>query len=185
MEDELVKNAHILLGVTGSIAAYKAAELVRLFKKEGCEVSVMMTASAAKFVGALTFHAVSGRPVATGRFEDLSDGAFPHIDLGRQADIMVIAPCTANVAAKIAHGIADDIVTSTVLARDIPLVIAPAMNNRMWDNPATRENVALLRGRDIHVLDVGHGELACGTVGSGRMLEPPEIVSAVKELLAE
>jgi phosphopantothenoylcysteine decarboxylase/phosphopantothenate--cysteine ligase len=174
---------HIVLGVTGSIAAYKAAELVRRLMEQDCLVSVMMTQSATKYVGPLTFQALSGQPVNHGRFEELSEGAFPHIDLGQQADLMLIAPCTANVIAKIAHGIADDVLTATVLARAVPLWIAPAMNDRMWDNPATQDNLALLRTRDIHVLDVGTGELACGSVGAGRMLEPAAIVEAVRAFL--
>jgi phosphopantothenoylcysteine decarboxylase/phosphopantothenate--cysteine ligase len=170
---------HILLGVTGSIAAYKSADLVRRLMEVGCQVSVMMTQSATKYVGPLTFQALSGRPVNYGRFEDLSEGMYPHIDLGQGVDLLLIAPCTANVIAKIAHGIADDVLTATVLARSVPLWIAPAMNDRMWENPATQDNLALLRKRDIHVLDVGTGELACGSVGAGRMMEPNAIVEAL------
>ena len=177
-------DTHVVLGVTGSIAAYKAAELVRLLKEEGATVSVMMTAAATRYVGALTFHALSGHPVATGRFEEMAGEVFTHIELARQADVMLIAPCTANVAAKIAHGIADDVVTATVLARDVPLVIAPAMNDRMWLNPATQDNLSRLRERGIHVLEVEHGELACGTVGPGRLPEPAAIVRAVRVVIA-
>jgi phosphopantothenoylcysteine decarboxylase/phosphopantothenate--cysteine ligase len=177
-------NLHIVLGVTGSIAAYKAAELVRLLAKAGNEISVMMTASASKYVGPLTFHALSGRPVYTGRFDETAEEAFAHIELARAADLMLIAPCTANMAAKVAHGIADDLVSATVLARSVPLVVAPAMNDRMWNNPATQANISLLRERGIHVLDVGRGSLACGTVGEGRMLEPESIVDALQGIRA-
>jgi len=169
----------ILLGVTGSIAAYKAAELVRLLVAEKFELSVMMTQSATRYVGPLTFHALCGRPVVTGRFEDLEGEAFQHIDLSRWADLVLIAPCTANVIAKIAHGLADDFVTATILARSAPMILAPAMNDRMWENPATQSNLVLLRERGISVLDVGLGELACGTVGTGRMQEPANIVRDV------
>ena len=176
--------SHIVLGVTGSIAAYKAAELTRLLGAAGFEVSVMMTESATTFVGPLTFQALSGNPVARGRFESLSSEAFQHIDLAGDADLILIAPCTANVMAKIAQGIADDVVTATVLASRAPLMIAPAMNDGMWENVATQANLKTLRDRGVTVLDVGSGSLACGTVGAGRMLEPEAIVDAVRSALA-
>jgi phosphopantothenoylcysteine decarboxylase/phosphopantothenate--cysteine ligase len=174
----------IVLGVTGSIAAYKAAELTRRLTEAGFGVSVVMTESATRYVGPLTFHALSGNPVATGRFEDLSGDAFQHIYLTRRAELMLVAPCTANVLAKIAHGLADDVLTATVLARDVPLILAPAMNDLMWRNPATQANVAQVMGRGIRVLDVGQGDLACGEVGAGRMMEPSDIVRAVRETLS-
>jgi phosphopantothenoylcysteine decarboxylase/phosphopantothenate--cysteine ligase len=170
---------HIVLGVTGSIAAYKAVELVRLMSARGWTVSVMMTESATKYIGSLTFQALTRRPVAVGRFEHLTAESFQHIDLARDASVMVIAPCTANVIAKIAVGLADDVLTSTVLANRAPLVIAPAMNTHMWENPATQANLRTLRERSIHVLDVGSGELACGTVGEGRLCELAVILDAV------
>ena len=183
MESDGTTRGKILLGVTGSIAAYKAAELIRRLASERYEVAVMMTASATRYVGPLTFQALSGRPVMTGRFEELGDESFQHIELSRWSDLIVLAPCTANVMAKVAHGIADALITATVLARSAPLLIAPAMNDCMWDNPATQSNLSLLRERGISVLDTGHGELACGTVGLGRMLEPPEIIRAILETL--
>lgn len=174
---------HVLLGVSGSIAAYKAAELVRRLQDHDCTVSVMMTRAATDYVGPLTFQALTGRPVAHGRFEGAPSGNFPHIDLAREADIILIAPCTANVMAKIAQGLADDILTATVLARDVPLVIAPAMNVRMWSNPATQANLATLRSRDIDVIDVGTGELACGDVGAGRLAAIEKILDALDRRL--
>lgn len=173
----------IVLGVTGSIAAYKAAELTRRLMDAGYRVSVVMTEAATRYVGPLTFHALTGNPVAAGRFEELSGDAFQHIYLTRRADFMLVAPCTANVLAKIAHGLADDVLTATVLARDVPLMVAPAMNDLMWRNPATQANLATVAARGITVLDVGHGDLACGEVGAGRMMEPADIVRAVRHAL--
>jgi phosphopantothenoylcysteine decarboxylase/phosphopantothenate--cysteine ligase len=169
----------IVLGVTGSIAAYKAVELLRRMQEKGWDVSVMMTEAATKYVGPLTFQALTRKPVAVGRFEHVTAESFPHLDLGA-ADAVVIAPCTANVIAKIAHGLADDIVGATVLASGAPLVVAPAMNEKMWANAATRENVATLRRRGVAVLDVESGELACGAVGAGRLCAVETIVAAVE-----
>lgn len=174
---------HIVLGVSGSIAAYKAVDIVRLMTGRGWRVSVMMTQAATRYVGPLTFQALTGRMVAHGRFEDLPDSVFAHIDLAQDTDAILLAPATANLIAKIAHGLADDIVTATVLARSVPLIIAPAMNDRMWANPATQDNLALLQARGVHLLDVEHGELACGSVGAGRLLAPERIVEAVARLL--
>lgn len=179
----MTNDRHIVLGVTGSIAAYKAVELVRLFADRSIRVSVMMTESATKYVGPLTFQALTGRPVAHGRFEDLSTEVFQHIDLARDADAILIAPCTANVMAKLAHGIADDVLTSTVLASAAPLLIAPAMNHNMWENAATQANRRVLLDRGVHVLDVDHGELACGTVGPGRLADLDAIIGAVDHVI--
>jgi len=172
---------HVVLGVTGSIAAYKAVELVRLMTAKGWTVSVMMTESATKYVGALTFQALTHRPVAVGRFENLGPEAFQHIDLATEATVMLIAPCTANVIAKIACGIADDVLTSTVLANHAPLIIAPAMNTNMWTNPATQANVRTLQERGITLLPVESGELACGVVGDGRLTALERILDAVEQ----
>jgi phosphopantothenoylcysteine decarboxylase/phosphopantothenate--cysteine ligase len=174
---------HIVLGVTGSIAAYKAAELIRLFTGKGWTVSVMMTEAATNYVGPLTFEALSGKPVVAGRFERPAGSTFPHIDFARDADVIAIAPCTANVIAKLACGLADDVVTATVLASAAPLVVAPAMNTKMWEHPATRANVALLKERGVEVTPVGEGELACGEVGAGRLCELDLIVDAVERRL--
>lgn len=169
----------IVLGVSGSIAAYKAAEIVRLMVTRGWGVSVMMTEAATRYVGPLTFRALTGRPVSQGRFEAMDESTFQHIELAERADAMLIAPATANVMAKIAHGLADDIVTATVLAYRGPLLLAPAMNVGMWSSPATQANVEQLKARDVQVLDVGEGELACGAVGAGRLSPPLDIVDAV------
>ncbi len=172
----------VVLGVTGSIAAYKAAELVRLMTDKGWDVWVMMTEAATKYVGPLTFHALTRHPVPAGRCEAVPSEAYQHLDLG-SADAVVIAPCTANVLAKIAHGLADDIVTATVLASTAPLIIAPAMNEKMWLNPATQANVATLKKRGITLLDVEKGELACGMVGAGRLCALEKIIKAVERHL--
>ena len=174
----------VLLGVTGSIAAYKAAELVRLLCKAGCEVTVVMTAAATRFVAPLTFRTLSGNPVAVDMFPEPPPERVPHIALADWADALVVAPCTANVAAKLAHGIADDLLSCTALACDAPLVLAPAMNVRMWRHGAVTANLAVLRERGAVVLEVGSGELACGTEGPGRMLEPAAIADAVLGVLS-
>ena len=177
-------SAKILLGVSGSIAAYKAADLVRLLRRRGWEVSVMMTRSATAYVGPLTFRALTGRPVAAGEFHEEGEHMFLHIDLARWADLVLVAPCTANLLAKLAHGLADDIVSATALASRAPLMVAPAMNTAMWENPATRANVATLKERGVQVLDTEAGELACGEVGEGRLLAPEVIAEAVAAFLA-
>lgn len=175
---------NIVLGVTGSIAAYKAVELVRMMTAKGWTVSVAMTESATRYVGPLTFQALTGHPVAAGRFENLPLASFQHLDLARAADALVIAPCTANVLAKLAHGLADDVLTATALACRAPLVVAPAMNTNMWEHPATRANVASLVARGVRVLEVGSGELACGEVGAGRLCPLDHIVAAAEEAAA-
>ncbi|MCK6391336.1 MAG: bifunctional phosphopantothenoylcysteine decarboxylase/phosphopantothenate--cysteine ligase CoaBC [Azonexus sp.] len=169
----------IVLGVTGGIAAYKAAELVRLLGKQGAEVQVAMTAAATHFVGATTFQALSGRPVYLDQWDARMPNAMAHIDLSRQADLVLIAPASADFMARIANGMADDLLSTMVLARDCPLLLAPAMNRQMWENPATQRNVARLRDDGIGLLGPASGEQACGEVGAGRMLEPEEIVEAV------
>ena len=176
------KNPRIVLGVTGSIAAYKAADLVRRMGERSWDVWVMMTEAATKYVGPLTFQALTRHPVATGKCEATPSEAFQHLDLAA-CDALVIAPCTANVLAKLALGLADDIVTATALACAAPLVVAPAMNVNMWRHPATREHAAALRKRGAILVDVGHGELACGVVGAGRLAEVPAIVEAVARVL--
>jgi phosphopantothenoylcysteine decarboxylase/phosphopantothenate--cysteine ligase len=175
--------ATILLGVTGSIAAYKACELARLFVKEDHEVHVLMTEGAKKFVTPLTFRTLSRNPVAESMFDDPDNWVPGHISLADKADILVIAPCTANVIAKIAHGIADDILSATALATKVPILIVPAMNTGMWDNPVTQANIALLLSRGIHIVDAGTGDLACGTTGKGRMADPEQIAQAITQLL--
>ena len=173
----------IVLGVTGSIAAYKAAELVRLMVKKNWGVSVVMTESAAKFVAPLTFQTLSRRPVAMDQFTSLDGWSPNHITLARRASALVVAPCTANVLAKLAVGIADDELTSTALACRAPLVIAPAMNDAMFEHPATQENLATLKRRGAIVVSPSEGELACGATGRGRLAELGEIMAAVEAVL--
>lgn len=173
----------IVLGVTGSIAAYKAAELVRMMVREGWGVRVVMTEGATKFVTPLTFQTLSRNPVATGLFDEIRDWRPNHVSLAQAADVLCVAPCTANVAAKLAHGIADDELTATALACRAPLVVAPAMNDAMFDHPATQANLAVLRGRGARIVEPGAGELACGSEGRGRLAPLGDILKTVKEAL--
>jgi len=170
---------HVLLGVTGGIAAYKAPDVVRRLREAGAEVRVVLTASAAQFVTPLTFQAVSGHPVRESLWDDSAEAAMSHIELARWADIVLVAPATADFIARLAAGMADDLLTTLCLATDAPLAVAPAMNRLMWANPATRDNVARLAARGMTVLGPGTGEQACGETGEGRMLEPREIVAAL------
>ncbi|MEM9604421.1 MAG: bifunctional phosphopantothenoylcysteine decarboxylase/phosphopantothenate--cysteine ligase CoaBC [Pseudomonadota bacterium] len=169
----------VLLGVTGGIAAYKAAELVRRLSDVGCEVQVVMTAGAEAFVTPMTFQALSGRPVRTSLFDPAAEAAMGHIELARWADLILIAPATADVLARLAGGLADDLLTTVVLASKAPLYVAPAMNQAMWAHPATQANMATLASRGAHTLGPAHGDQACGDVGAGRLLEPQDIVAAV------
>jgi phosphopantothenoylcysteine decarboxylase len=179
------KTPHIVLGVTGSIAAYKAAELVRLMMRRGWGVSVVMTRAAMEFVTPLTFQTLSRQPVGTGLFEE-KDGWHPeHISYADRADVLVIAPCTANVIAKLAGGLSDDLLSCTALATRAPVVIAPAMNDNMWAHPATRANVATLKARGTVFVEVGSGELACGREGEGRLADLDDIVKAVDAVLIQ
>ena len=175
--------ATIVLGVTGSIAAYKACELVRLLVKEEHEVHVIMTACAQKFVAPLTFQTLSRNPVAQTMFDDPEEWVPGHISLADKADLFVIAPCTANVLAKLTHGLADDMLTATALASKAPLLIAPAMNTGMWDHPATQSNMATLSSRGVRFVDAGTGDLACGITGKGRMAEPQQIAEVIFRLV--
>lgn len=178
-----VLNRRILLGVTGGIAAYKAAELARLLIRNNVEVQVAMTEAATRFVTPATFQALTGKPVIT----DLWDASFPnamaHIELSRGVEAMVVAPASADFLAKLAHGLADDLLSTACLARNCPLLVAPAMNREMWDNAATQRNVATLRGDGVAILGPAAGDQACGEVGMGRMLEPEEIAAALIEFL--
>ena len=183
----MLNGKHIILGITGGIAVYKSAELVRLLKKQGARVSVVMTEGAKEFVTPLIFTTLSGEPVHDSLWLNRAgvDSNIAHINLSREADAMLIAPCTANVMAKIAHGMSDDLLSNLVLARErgaCPLAIAPAMNVQMWDNPATQRNLAQIIQDGIHVFGPAHGEQACGEIGAGRMLEPAEIVSLLPKL---
>lgn len=175
--------ATIVLGVTGSIAAYKACELVRLLVKEEHDVHVIMTPCSQKFVTPLTFQTLSRNPVAVTMFDDPEEWVPGHISLADKADLFVIAPCTANVLAKLAHGLADDLLTATALATRAPLLIAPAMNTGMWENPATQQNSATLITRGVRFVDAGTGDLACGITGKGRMAEPQQIKEVIVKLV--
>ena len=172
----------ILLGITGGIAAYKSCNIVRLLQKRGARVKVVMSEHATEFVGPLTFRALTNEPVAVGLFDDPSD-PIHHISLAQEPDLVVVAPATANIIAKMANGIADDLISTTLLATPRPVVIAPAMNNGMWKAPATQANMATLRDRGVHVVGPGSGYLACGDVETGRMSEPEDIVEAACEVL--
>lgn len=169
----------IVLGVTGGIAAYKAAELLRLLVRQGADVQVAMTEAATRFVTATTFQALSGQPVYVDQWDARMPNAMAHIDLSRQADLILVAPASADFMARIANGLADDLLATMILARDCPLLLAPAMNRQMWENPATQRNVARLLGDGIGVLGPASGAQACGETGPGRMLEPEALAEAV------
>lgn len=174
----------ILLALTGGIAAYKSAELARRFIKAGCDVQVVMTASAQRFIGAQTFQALTGKPVRASLWDEAAEAAMGHIELARWPDAIVIAPATANTLAKITHGLADDLLTTLVLATDKPVFVAPAMNRLMWAHAATQANMATLRARGVRVIGPGSGEQACGEVGEGRVAEPEDVANAVLAALA-
>jgi phosphopantothenoylcysteine decarboxylase/phosphopantothenate--cysteine ligase len=169
----------ILLCVCGGIAAYKAVELVRRLREAGAEVRVAMTVNAERFVGAASFQAVSGEPVRTSLWDATAEAAMGHLELARWADRIVIAPATAGTLARLAHGLADDLVTTLCLATTAPITVAPAMNHRMWLHPATQANLALLRGRGVAVVGPEDGPLAEGESGPGRLSEPDDIVAAL------
>lgn len=174
-----LQGKRIVLGVTGGIAAYKAAELLRLLSKQGADVQVAMSEGATHFVTPTTFQALSGKPVFTDQWDARMPNAMAHIDLSRQADLILIAPASADFLARTAHGLADDLLATMVLARDCPLLVAPAMNRQMWENPATQRNVAQLAADGVQILGPACGEQACGEVGAGRMLEPEQILEEV------
>ncbi|MEQ1439804.1 bifunctional phosphopantothenoylcysteine decarboxylase/phosphopantothenate--cysteine ligase CoaBC [Fontimonas sp. SYSU GA230001] len=173
----------IVLGVTGGIAAYKAADLVRRLTEAGAEVQVVMTANAQRFVGAQTFQALSGTPVRSSLWDETAEAAMGHIELARWPDLILIAPASANCIARLAHGLADDLLTTLCLASDRPVAIAPAMNRLMWAHAATQANLHTLMHRGVHVLGPGSGGQACGETGEGRMWEPLQIRDAVAALL--
>lgn len=174
----------ILLALTGGIAAYKSAELARRFIKAGCDVQVVMTESAQRFIGAQTLQALTGKPVRASLWDEAAEAAMGHIELARWPDAIVIAPATANTLAKITHGLADDLLTTLVLATDKPIFVAPAMNRLMWAHAATQANMATLRARGVRVIGPGSGEQACGEVGEGRVAEPEDVAKAVLGALA-
>ena len=169
----------ILLCVCGGIAAYKAAELVRRLRDAGAQVQVAMTDNAQRFVGAQTFQALSHRPVRTSLWDTQAEAAMGHLELARWAQRLVIAPASANTLARLAHGLADDLVSTLCLATTAPLAVAPAMNHVMWRHPATQANVETLRVRGVQMIGPNDGPLAEGESGPGRMAEPGEILAAL------
>lgn len=172
-------HARILLGIGGGIAAYKSPDLVRRLRERGAEVRVVMTQAATAFITPLTLQAVSGHPVHQALLSAESESAMGHIELARWAGLILIAPATADLMARLAHGHADDLLTTLCLASEAPLLLAPAMNRQMWAHPATQANAAQLRARGVTLLGPGAGAQACGEVGEGRMLEPAELAEAV------
>jgi phosphopantothenoylcysteine synthetase/decarboxylase len=176
-------NIRILLGVTGGIAAYKSADLVRRLREAGAEVQVAMTPAASAFVAPLTFQAVSGRSVRTELLDPHAEAGMGHIELARWAHLILIAPATADFLARLAHGMANDLLSTLCLATDQPVAVAPAMNRLMWQNAATQDNCRLLARRGVHIWGPGVGEQACGEIGAGRMLEPLELRNLVVDWL--
>ncbi len=169
----------VLVGISGGIAAYKSAELVRGLRRQGAEVRVVMSAGAQQFITPLTLQALSGHRVCTALLDPEAEAAMGHIELARWADTLLVAPASANFIARLAHGFADELLAAVCLATDAPVILAPAMNQQMWANPATRDNCELLRQRNIRLLGPAEGEQACGEVGYGRMWEPDQLVDAL------
>lgn len=181
----ILSGKHIVLGVSGSIAAYKVAELARNLTLEGAIVDVILTAAAERFVGTATFQALTGRPVLTDMWELPEDGVVGHVALGAHADLVVIAPASANTLARIAAGISDDLLTTTVLATQAPILCVPAMNPQMYAAPATQENIATLRRRGFLVMEPAEGRMAEPMVGKGRLPEPPLIEGEIRAILGQ
>ena len=173
----------VVLGVSGGIAAYKACDVVSRLRKENIQVNVIMTKHATEFVSALTFQSISQNPVAVEMFEPVTNWDIEHISLAKKADIFLIAPATANVIGKIANGIADDMLSTTVMATKAPVVIAPAMNTNMYENPVTQANIQKLKDLGYIFIEPGYGRLACGDLGPGKLAEPDLIVENIKFLL--
>ncbi len=175
-----LENRKILVGVTGGIAAYRAAEVVRRLRENGAEVRVVMTPNAQQFITTLTMQAVSGHQVRTDLFDEGAEAGMSHIELARWADMILVSPATASFIARLAHGVADDLLSTLCLATQAQVAVAPAMNQLMWKNAATRDNVRILKDRGILILGPGTGDQACGEFGPGRMLMPDEITSLVE-----
>ncbi|QDT33040.1 bifunctional phosphopantothenoylcysteine decarboxylase/phosphopantothenate--cysteine ligase CoaBC [Thalassoglobus polymorphus] len=176
-------NKEILIGITGGIAAYKVAELTSQLVQQGAGVTVAMTDSAQKFIGKTTFQALTGRPVYTELFEPQEHFIGEHIGLARRADLLLIAPATANVIGRMAHGLADDLLTTLALAVTCPVVIAPAMNNEMWSKPSVQRNLTQLKEDGIHMVGPDEGWLSCQSIGPGRMSSPDAILKTLINLL--
>lgn len=187
MNTEIIDNAcnkrSVLLGVTGSIAAYKACELVREWIRGGADVNVILTENACEFVTPMTFQTLSQNPVSVGLFDQVDEWKPEHISLTDQADVFVIAPATANCIAKLAHGLADDALSTAALAFCGPVIIAPAMNSKMYAHPATVENMRILRERGVLFVEPDEGDLACGYTGKGRLASLSAILAAVNTAL--
>jgi Phosphopantothenate-cysteine ligase (EC 6.3.2.5)/Phosphopantothenoylcysteine decarboxylase (EC 4.1.1.36) len=181
----MLHNKTIILGVTGSIAAYKAADVASQLIQAGAKVNVIMTKAATEFITPLTFRAITGMPVATEMFDPTSDLSVGHVALAEAADIIVIAPATANILAKLAVGIADDMLSSTVLATKAPVVIAPAMNDNMYDNPVTQDNMAKLKARNFTIVGPAPGRLVSGKKGLGRLADSSEIIGTICQVLGK
>jgi phosphopantothenoylcysteine decarboxylase/phosphopantothenate--cysteine ligase len=180
-----LRNRHLVLGITGGIAAYKSCELVRRLQDHGMSVQVVMTEAATRFVSAMTFQALSGRPVYTDAWDARIANHMPHIDLSREADGILVAPASADFMARLAQGQANDLLTTLCLAREVPLWVAPAMNRQMWQQPATQENVARLRSHGVSLWGPGQGSQACGEIGDGRMLEPAELIDHLQAAFSD
>ena len=181
----MLKGKKIVLGVTGGIAVYKAVDLVSRLRKQGCQVRVVMTEHAQQFVTSLTFKEISGNQVAVSMWSSNQEFNVEHIALANWADAFVVAPATANILAKMAYGLADDLLSTTLLAAQAPIVVCPAMNTGMYENAATQENIAKLQGRGVTVMPPAVGKLACGTSGAGRLPEPQEIVEFLSAFFAK
>lgn len=180
-----MQNREILLGVTGGIAAYKTADLCSKLVQAGAAVSVVMTESATRFIGPTTFEALTGRPVHRALFNPQEHHIGEHIGLARRADVMVVAPASANFLAKAAIGLADDLLTTLALAATCPILLAPAMNTEMWSKPAVQRNVSQLREDGFHFIDPTPGWLSCRDTGSGRMAEPVEILERIRQFATD
>ena len=178
-----LKNREVLLGVCGGIAAYKSADLCSKLVQLGAHVSVIMTESAHQFIGATTFEALTDRPVHSDAFKVKEHYQGEHIGLGRRAQLLVVAPASADCLAKFAHGLADDLLSTLYLAFTGPVLVAPAMNCDMWAKPAVQRNVSQLRADGVHFVEPGQGWLSCGAIGPGRMAEPEEILARIQTLL--
>ena len=181
---DTLRNREILLGVSGGVAAYKAADLCSRMVQRGARVSVIMTESAHRFIGATTFEALTGRPVYSHAFEAKEHFQGEHIGLARRAELVVIAPATAQTIARLAHGMADDLLSTTVLVSTAPVLVAPAMNCDMWAKPAVQRNVAQLVADGIHIIGPEEGWLSCGQIGAGRMADPGRIIERIEVLLS-
>jgi len=179
----MLANKTVVLGITGSIAAYKAADIASRLTQAGARVEVVMTESATKFVAPLTLRTITGRPAVTDMFELAAEFSIEHIALAEAADVVAIAPATANIIAKLAAGIADDVLTCVVLATEAPVIVAPAMNVNMLQNPITQDNLAKLKARGFTIIDPAYGRLASGKIGLGRLAEVDEIIGTIKQVI--